>query len=48
MVILGKQAIDGDNAQTGPMLGGMLNWAQCTFASKLEVSEDKKASWNLR
>ncbi|CAM9976254.1 unnamed protein product [Heterosigma akashiwo] len=26
LVILGKQAIDGDNAQTGPMLAGLLGW----------------------
>ena len=35
LVLLGKQAIDGDSAQTGPMLAGLLNWPQATFASKL-------------
>lgn len=42
MVLLGKQAIDGDNCQTGQMTAGLLGWPQCTFASKLEVSADKK------
>ena len=35
LVLLGKQAIDGDSAQTGPMLAGLLNWPQATFASKV-------------
>lgn len=38
MVIVGKQAIDGDNAQTGPMVAGLLGWSQGTFACGLEVS----------
>ncbi len=37
LVILGKQAIDNDCNQTGQMLAGLLNWAQGTFASKLEI-----------
>jgi electron transfer flavoprotein beta subunit len=40
LVILGKQAIDDDNNQTGQMLAGLLNWPQGTFASKLEVLSD--------
>lgn len=39
MVILGKQAIDDDSNQTGQMLAALLNWAQATFASKLELGE---------
>jgi electron transfer flavoprotein beta subunit len=38
LIILGKQAIDNDNNQTGQMLAGMLNWPQGTFASKLEFN----------
>jgi electron transfer flavoprotein beta subunit len=38
LIILGKQAIDNDNNQTGQMLAGFLNWAQGTFASKLVFS----------
>ena len=39
LVLLGKQAIDGDSAQTGPMLAGLLNWPQATFASKVVLGE---------
>ena len=41
MVFLGKQAIDDDSNQTGQMLAALLNWAQATFASKLELGEDQ-------
>ena len=41
MVICGKQAIDGDHSQTGPMLAAMLGWAQGTFAFKLEAGADQ-------
>jgi electron transfer flavoprotein beta subunit len=37
LIILGKQAIDSDNNQTGQMLAGLLNWAQGTFVSQLQV-----------
>lgn len=40
LVILGKQAIDDDAAQTGQMLAGLLGWGQGTFASKLEIAGD--------
>jgi electron transfer flavoprotein beta subunit len=38
LLILGKQAIDDDASQTGPMVAALLGWAQATFASKLEIS----------
>ncbi|WP_374828741.1 electron transfer flavoprotein subunit beta/FixA family protein [Paenochrobactrum pullorum] len=41
MVFLGKQAIDDDSNQTGQMLAALLNWAQATFASKLELGDGK-------
>lgn len=41
MVFLGKQAIDDDSNQTGQMLAALLNWAQATFASKLELGADQ-------
>ncbi|MGK9064992.1 electron transfer flavoprotein subunit beta/FixA family protein [Stutzerimonas chloritidismutans] len=41
LVILGKQAIDSDNNQTGQMLGALTGFAQGTFASKVEVEGDK-------
>jgi electron transfer flavoprotein beta subunit len=40
LVILGKQAIDDDNNQTGQMLAGLLNWGQGTFASRIEIDGD--------
>jgi len=39
LVILGKQAIDGDNNQTGQMLAALLGWAQGAFISKLELAD---------
>jgi len=36
LVILGKQAIDGDNNQTGQMLSALTGMTQATFASKIE------------
>jgi electron transfer flavoprotein beta subunit len=41
LVILGKQSIDGDNNQTGQMLGALANMGQGTFASKVVVEGDK-------
>ncbi|WP_430512561.1 electron transfer flavoprotein subunit beta/FixA family protein [Pannonibacter phragmitetus] len=41
LVILGKQAIDDDCNQTGQMLSALLGWSQATFASKVELSQDK-------
>jgi electron transfer flavoprotein beta subunit len=38
LVILGKQAIDDDNSQTGPMLAALWNRPQATFASKIELT----------
>jgi electron transfer flavoprotein beta subunit len=41
LVILGKQSIDGDNNQTGQMLGALCNMAQGTFANEIKVEGDK-------
>jgi electron transfer flavoprotein beta subunit len=38
LVILGKQAIDDDNSQTGQMLAALWNRPQATFASKVELN----------
>lgn len=37
LVILGKQAIDDDNSQTGQMLAALWDRPQATFASKIEL-----------
>jgi electron transfer flavoprotein beta subunit len=39
LILLGKQAIDDDQAQTGPYLAERLGWPQATFASKAEPLE---------
>lgn len=41
MVVLGKQAIDSDNNQTGQMLAALLNRPQGTFASDVNLNGDK-------
>ncbi|WP_085726543.1 electron transfer flavoprotein subunit beta/FixA family protein [Pseudomonas sp. R37(2017)] len=38
LVIIGKQAIDSDNNQTGQMLAALSGYGQGTFASKVAVS----------
>jgi electron transfer flavoprotein beta subunit len=38
LVIMGKQAIDGDNNAVGQMLAALLDWPQATFASVIELS----------
>ena len=43
LVIVGKQAIDDDNNQTGQMLSALMGWAQGTFASKVEIVDETKA-----
>ena len=40
LVIMGKQAIDDDSNQTGQMLAALLGWAQGTFASKVEKTDN--------
>jgi electron transfer flavoprotein beta subunit len=39
LVLLGKQAIDNDNNQTGQMLAALWNRPQATFASKLVLKD---------
>ena len=40
LVLLGKQAIDDDNNQTGQMLAALWGRPQATFASKLDIDGD--------
>ncbi len=42
LFILGKQSIDGDNNQTGQMLAALLNIAQGTFISQLDVINEQQ------
>jgi len=39
LVLLGKQGIDSDCGQTGPLLAGMLGWPQVTFAASIDVQD---------
>jgi electron transfer flavoprotein beta subunit len=41
LVLMGKQAIDGDNNATGQMLAALLDWPQATFAYKIEITDGK-------
>ncbi len=38
LILMGKQAIDGDNNAVGQMLSALLDWPQATYASAIEVS----------
>jgi electron transfer flavoprotein beta subunit len=41
IVLMGKQGIDDDNAQTGQMVAALWNRPQATFASKIELDGGK-------
>lgn len=41
LFILGKQAIDGDNCQTGQMLAALAGLSQGTFASEISIADGK-------
>ncbi|MBA3396047.1 MAG: electron transfer flavoprotein subunit beta/FixA family protein [Deltaproteobacteria bacterium] len=43
LVIMGKQAVDGDANQVGQMLAGKLGWPQATFAATVELAADKQS-----
>ena len=40
LIITGKQAIDGDNVQTGQMLAALAGYGQATFASEIQIDGD--------
>lgn len=41
LIVLGKQAIDSDNNQTGQMLAALLDMPQGTFASEVNLADGK-------
>jgi electron transfer flavoprotein beta subunit len=41
LVLMGKQAIDGDNNAVGQMLAALLDWPQATFAARIEIAGGK-------
>ena len=42
LVLLGKQGIDSDCGQTGPLLAGFLQWPQVTFAANVQINDDNE------
>ena len=43
LILLGKQAVDGDSNQVPQLVAGMLGWPQATFAAAVEVDKDGKS-----
>jgi electron transfer flavoprotein beta subunit len=43
LILMGKQAVDGDANQVGQMLAGKLELPQATFAASVELAADKKS-----
>ncbi|MCB9828129.1 MAG: electron transfer flavoprotein subunit beta/FixA family protein, partial [Planctomycetes bacterium] len=43
LIIMGKQAVDGDNNQVGQLLAEYLGWPQATFAYKVELEGETAA-----
>ncbi|WP_150911798.1 electron transfer flavoprotein subunit beta/FixA family protein [Marinobacter halotolerans] len=41
LILLGKQAIDSDNNQTGQMLAALAGYPQATFASEIDIVDGK-------
>jgi electron transfer flavoprotein beta subunit len=43
LVLMGKQAVDGDSNQVPQIVAGLLGWPQATFAASVEASPDGKS-----
>ena len=43
LILMGKQAVDGDSNTAGQMLAEMLGWPMATFAMSIAVHDDGKA-----
>ncbi|MBX3189359.1 MAG: electron transfer flavoprotein subunit beta/FixA family protein [Labilithrix sp.] len=41
LVLIGKQAVDGDSNQVGQLLAEYLGWPQATFAGSIQSEDDK-------
>lgn len=48
LVLMGKQAVDGDSNQTAQILAEILDWPQATCAGKIDVSADLKSATVIR
>jgi electron transfer flavoprotein beta subunit len=43
LVLMGKQAVDGDSNQVGQILAELLDWPMATFAATIEGREGRAA-----
>jgi electron transfer flavoprotein beta subunit len=43
LLLMGKQAVDGDSNQVGQIVAGLLGWPQATFAASVELGADEKS-----
>lgn len=43
LVIMGKQAVDGDSNQVGQILAELLQWPSATFAMSIDLAKDRKS-----
>jgi len=43
LVVMGKQAVDGDSNQVAQILGELLGWPTVTFAQSINLATDKKS-----
>jgi electron transfer flavoprotein beta subunit len=48
LVLMGKQAVDGDSNQAAQMLAERLGWPQATFAGHLDAAADLKSATVVR
>lgn len=48
VVLMGKQAIDGDNNQAAQMLAEFLDWGQATFANTVTLDAGKRTATVIR
>ena len=48
LVVLGKQAVDGDLNQVGQILAGLLGWPQATFLASIVLAADGKSATTTR
>jgi electron transfer flavoprotein beta subunit len=43
LLLMGKQAVDGDTNQVGQIVAGLLGWPQATFAATVELGADGRS-----
>jgi electron transfer flavoprotein beta subunit len=48
LVVMGKQAVDGDSNQVGQLLAGYLGWPQATFLASVVLSADGSSATTTR